>query len=79
MLNLIKVTALCIFLTGCQSCRFLDWNCSEPNPKWSNSVDECQLTQRQIAKQILQEKYSDDIQDDINYHCIKNTNYQYKQ
>jgi hypothetical protein len=78
MKSLMTISALCLFLTGYQSCRFLDWNCSEPNPKWSNSVDECQLTQRQKAKQILKEKYSDDIQNNINYQCIKNTNYQYK-
>ena len=79
MKSLLIISVLCLFLTGCQSCRFLEWNCSEPNPKWSNSVDECQLTQRQIAKQISKEKYSDKIQDDINYQCIKNTNYQYDQ
>jgi hypothetical protein len=53
MKSLVTISALCLFLTNYQSYRFLDWNCSEPNPKWSNSVDECQLTQRQKAKQIL--------------------------
>lgn len=45
MKSLVTISALCLFHTGCQSCRFLDWNCSEPNLKWSNSVDKYQLTQ----------------------------------
>jgi len=78
MKSLLIISVLCLFLTGCQACRFLDWNCSEPNPKWSKNVNECTRTQQAVARTILGSQYTDKVDSAILSSCIKNTNYKFK-
>lgn len=72
------ISVLSLFLTGCQSCRFLDWNCSEPDPRWSKNVDECARSQQATARTVLGSQYNDKVDTDILNKCIQNTNYKFR-
>ncbi|BFQ92713.1 MULTISPECIES: hypothetical protein [Pasteurellaceae] len=59
-----KLIYIGIFLlTGCYPCKFLDWNCnaSIADEPWYKASLLCKKTQQSIAKEILQEKYTEDI------------------
>ncbi|GEM_PF-5276078 len=64
MKSLIKISStvmFCLILSGCFPCKLGDWNCSQIDPTWSKNIDKCQSTQRNIAKSILKDRYSDKI------------------
>ena len=81
MKSLIKISStvmFCLILSGCFPCKLGDWNCSQIDPTWSKNIDKCQSTQRNIAKSILKDRYSDKIDSEIGSSCIQNTNYKFK-
>ena len=81
MKRLIKISFImipCLILTGCFPCKLGDWNCSQIDLTWSKNIDECQSTQRSIAKNILKDRYSDKVDSEIGNSCIDNTNYKFK-
>lgn len=81
MKSLIKINIIiisCLTLSACFPCKLGDWNCSQIDPTWSKNIDKCQSTQRSIAKNILKDRYSDEIDSEIGNRCIQNTNYKFK-
>lgn len=81
MKSLIKINVVmmsCLILTGCFPCKLGDWNCSQIDPTWSKNIDKCQSAQRNIAKSIFKDRYSDKVDNEIGNSCIQNTNYKFK-
>ena len=78
MKNLISIFFISIILAGCYPCKFLDWNCNEIDSSWSKKIDDCQFKQKSIAKSILNNNYSEQINKRIETECIKNTSYKFE-
>ena len=76
MINII-IMSVCIFLSGCTPCKFLDWNCTE-STKSFEMFSQCRQQQQTVARKSLGKKYNDVIDDDIYYKCLDKSSYKFE-
>lgn len=68
-----KLIYLSLFLlSGCSPCKFLDWNCNQSiaDTKRYKASLLCEKEQQNVAKKILNEKYTEEIDIYIIDKCI---------